>query len=211
MSLETYSQQLVSTLSKVGLAPGSIPLIPSTFKLSTILGIKFGDRPVTYGEIFRVSECKVAPTISFAPEEDKDASTSYTLLLVDPDAPTPEEPKFAFWRHWVVSGLEPSKVVPGSVATEQAVASKAPLTEYLGPGPKDDSTPHRYLFLLFREPAGGLSLSKADVGGEEFVDRRSFKAAEWVAKHGLELVSVNWMLGAGDGWSGVAPGQAKEL
>lgn len=68
MSLDTYSQQLVSTLSKVGLAPGSIPLIPGTFKLSTILGIKFGERAVTYGEIFRVSECKVAPTISFAPE-----------------------------------------------------------------------------------------------------------------------------------------------
>ncbi|KAH9223306.1 phosphatidylethanolamine-binding protein [Leptodontidium sp. 2 PMI_412] len=210
MSLDTYSQQLVSTLSKVGLAPGSIPLIPGTFKLSTILGIKFGERAVTYGEIFRVSECKVAPTISFAPEVGKDASTSYTLLLVDPDAPTPEEPKFAFWRHWVVAGLQPSQAPPGSVAVEQAVASKSPLTEYLGPGPKDDSTPHRYLFLLFRAPAG-LSLSKSDVGGEEFVDRRSFKAAEWVAKHGLELVSVNWMLGAGDGWSGIAPGQVKEL
>lgn len=68
MSLQTYSQQLISTLSKVGLAPGSIPLIPDTFKLSTILGVKFGERAVTYGEIFRVSECKVAPTVSFAPE-----------------------------------------------------------------------------------------------------------------------------------------------
>ncbi|KAL2075995.1 hypothetical protein VTL71DRAFT_938 [Oculimacula yallundae] len=210
MSLESYSQQLVSTLSKVGLAPGSIPLIPNTFKLSTILGIKFGERAVKYGEIFRFSECKVAPTISFAPEEGKDASTSYTLLLVDPDAPTPEEPKFAFWRHWVVPGLQPSKGAPGSIGTEQAVATKPALTEYLGPGPKDDSTPHRYLFLLFREPAN-LSLSKSDVGGEEFVDRRSFGAAEWVAKHGLELVSVNWMLGAGDGWSGIAPGQTREF
>jgi hypothetical protein len=63
------------------------------------------------------------------------------------------------------------------------------------------SDPHRYLFLLFREPEG-LNLSKADVGGEEFVDRRSFPAAEWTAKHGLELAGVNWMLGAGDGWSG---------
>ena len=55
------------------------------------------------------------------------------------------------------------------------------------------------MFLLFREPHG-LSLSKEDVGGEEFTARRSFKAAEWVQEHGLELVAVNWMLGAGDGW-----------
>ena len=59
-------------------------------------------------------------------------------MLVDSDAPTPEEPKFAFWRHYVVSGLQPSKAAPGSVATEEAVASKPPLTEYLGIGPKDE-------------------------------------------------------------------------
>lgn len=62
------------------------------------------------------------------------------------------------------------------------------------------SSPHRYLFLLFREPEG-YSPSKEDVGGEEFTDRRSFKAAEWVLKHGLQLVSINWMLGVGDGWT----------
>lgn len=61
------------------------------------------------------------------------------------------------------------------------------------------SKPHRYLFLLFREP-DGLALSKSDVGGEEFVQRRSFEASDWVRKHGLTLVGMNWMLGAGDGW-----------
>lgn len=62
------------------------------------------------------------------------------------------------------------------------------------------SKPHRYLFLLFREPKG-LDLTKEDVGGEEFVQRRSFDPAAFVSKYGLNLVSVNWMLGAGDGWS----------
>lgn len=74
------------------------------------------------------------------------------------------------------------------------------MTEYLGPGPKDDSKPHRYLFLLYREPENFKELSKEDVGGEEFVDRRSFGAQQWVEKNGFELVGVNWMLGAGDGW-----------
>jgi phosphatidylethanolamine-binding protein (PEBP) family uncharacterized protein len=150
------------------------------------------------------------------PQNNAHESSSYTLLLVDPDAPTPDDPKFAYWRHWVVSGLKPSVGAEGKV-----------LTEYLGPGPKDEyaplektliapprggmtltndkltpcysSRPHRYLFLLFREPEG-LALEKEDVGGEEFVQRRSFQAAEWTAKHGLTLVGVNWMLGAGDGW-----------
>jgi hypothetical protein len=55
------------------------------------------------------------------------------------------------------------------------------------------------LLLLFREPPS-LDLSKEDVGGEEFVQRRSFKAAEFVEKNKLTLVGVNWFLGAGDGW-----------
>jgi hypothetical protein len=56
------------------------------------------------------------------------------------------------------------------------------------------------LFLLFREPES-FALTKEDVGGEEFTARRSFKVAEWVERHRLELVGVNWMLGASDGWT----------
>lgn len=50
-------------------------------------------------------------------------------MLVDPDAPTPEDPKFAFWRHWVISGLQPGRG-GGAAATA--------LTEFLGPGPKPE-------------------------------------------------------------------------
>ena len=64
---------------------------------------------------------------------------------------------------------------------------------------ESSSTPHRYLFLLFREPADVYYLEE-DVGGEQFVQRRSFQAAEFIKKKGLTLVGVNWMTCAGDGW-----------
>jgi len=189
MTLEVYSQHLIASLSKAGLSPGSTPLIPKKFKLRTKLDVKYGERALAFGELFRASECKVAPALSFASEAD--ATRSYTLVLVDPDAPTPEDPKFAYWRHWVLPGLHSS--------TGPALALQPALTEYLGPGPRDESSPHRYLFLLYREPEG-FALTKGDVGGEKFTDRRSFKADEWARKHGLELVSINWMRCAGDGW-----------
>ncbi|KAF4218287.1 hypothetical protein CNMCM8980_005463 [Aspergillus fumigatiaffinis] len=190
MSLESHTQQLMQSLAQAGLTPGLLPFLPPDFKPTTQLHVSFNNKPVSLGNLFRASECKTAPTVSFSEEENNQpSSTSYTLLLVDPDAPTPDDPKFAFWRHWVVSGLK----------AEEANGATA-LTEYLGPGPKDDSRPHRYLFLLFREPEG-FALTKEDVGGEEFTARRSFKVAEWVERHGLELVGVNWMLGAGDGWT----------
>ncbi|RYP75482.1 hypothetical protein DL771_002367 [Monosporascus sp. 5C6A] len=198
MSLEDYSKALADSLAKANLVPGSATgLIPVDFKPTTKLEVAFGDKAVDLGNFFRAGECKQAPGVSFAfaPEATDDAGGSYTLILTDPDAPTPDDPKFAFWRHWVVAGLGPG----GGDAV--ARLTKPALTEYLGPGPKDDSKPHRYLFLLFREPEG-LALTKEDVGGEEFVQRRSFKPAEFAEKHGLTLVSVNWMTCAGDGWTG---------
>lgn len=54
-------------------------------------------------------------------------------MLVDPDAPTPDDPKFAFWRHWVVTGLQPLSGDSGQVAE-----TKPPITKYLAPGPKDE-------------------------------------------------------------------------
>ncbi|KAL4999874.1 phosphatidylethanolamine-binding protein [Aspergillus recurvatus] len=191
MSLQVHAQALSTSLFQAALVPGSAPLIPDDFTPTTELGISFGEKAVSLGNLFRVSEVKSAPSVSFTTEENAPASQLYTLLLIDPDAPTPDDPKFAYWRHWVVSGMTPAEGI-------NAESAKT-LTEYLGPGPKDDSRPHRYLFLVFREPEG-LALSKDDVGGEEFVQRRSFQAAEWVQKHGLVLVGINWMLGAGDGW-----------
>ncbi|TKX18322.1 hypothetical protein C1H76_9110 [Elsinoe australis] len=195
-SIGSHATSLVASLSEVNLKPGDVSLIPKDFKPTTELGITFGDKQVKQGNIVRVSEAKPTPTVSFAAEDDASADQTYTLLLADPDAPTPDDPKFAWWRHWVLSGLK-----PGTPAEQTNDA----LTTYLSPGPKDDSKPHRYLFLLYREPQG-LSLSKADVGGEEFVDRRSFRAEEFVEKHGLKLVALNWMRGAGDGWNDENPG-----
>ncbi|KAK7402464.1 hypothetical protein QQX98_011791 [Neonectria punicea] len=192
MALEDLAKTLASSLEEAKLAPGSASsIIPVDFKPTTKLDVAFNARPVSFGDLFRSSECKSAPDISFKPETDAAADASYLLLLVDPDAPTPDDPKFAFWRHWVLSGLQPAR--------QSVKQTKDALTEYLGPGPKDDSKPHRYLFLLFREPAG-LSLAKEDVGGEEFIQRRSFDPAKFIEKHQLRLVGLNWMLGAGDGW-----------
>ncbi|KAH7136128.1 phosphatidylethanolamine-binding protein [Dendryphion nanum] len=217
MAAQIQPEALLASLSKAGLQPSLA--IPETFKPSVDVSVSFEQKPVVAGNLFRVSEVKNAPEITFTPEvcpsifpsgapmalklpwtcvltddvygkAGATESTRYTLLLVDPDAPTPDDPKFAYWRHWVVSGLTPAS----KTSTGQT------LTEYLAPGPKDESKPHRYLFLVFREPEEGLKAKKEDVGGEEFVQRRSFGVKEWVEKWGLSLVGVNWMLGAGDGW-----------
>ncbi|KAI0127219.1 phosphatidylethanolamine-binding protein [Xylariales sp. AK1849] len=195
--LKDHTTTLSLSLTNASLVPGpASPLISSSFAPTTVLNVAFGAEAVELGTFLRAGECNLAPSISFAPEAGAPSNVSYTLILTDPDAPTPDKPQFAFWRHWVLPGLQP---LSGNGAGEVAMTKPA-LTQYLGPGPKDDSKPHRYLFLLYREPEA-LHLTKEDVGGEEFVQRRSFKPAEWAEKHGLNLVGFNWMTCAGDGWT----------
>ncbi|KAH0491124.1 hypothetical protein TgHK011_002567 [Trichoderma gracile] len=196
-TLDALSQTLSASLSAANLVPGPAEgLIPRNFKPTTRLSISFDGKDVELGNLFRVNEVKLAPFVSFEAEPNAPEDASYMLLLVDPDAPTPDDPKFAFWRHWVLPGLKP---LAGSGAHGVVAQTKPVLTEYLAPGPKDESQPHRYLFLLYREPHG-LALTKEDVGGEEFVQRRSFDPVKFVEKHQLQLVGLNWMKGAGDGW-----------
>ncbi|KAI1761779.1 phosphatidylethanolamine-binding protein [Hypoxylon sp. FL1150] len=198
VSLLDHADALAASLTEADLVPGPASgLIPPDFKPTTHLAVAFA-RAAEVGAFFRAGECGQTPHISFGPELDAPADASYTFILVDPDAPTPDDPKFAFWRHYVVSGLKPG---PSEEEYETSVKGSGGkvLTAYLGPGPKDDSKPHRYLFLLYREPSG-FALGKSDVGGEELVDRRSFKPTEFAEKHGLQLVGVNWMTCAGDGW-----------
>lgn len=131
MSLEAHAAALAESLAKANLVPGpAAGLIAEGFRATTKLDVNFGGKAVELGTFFRAGECKVAPAVSFTPEAEDAASYTYTFILTDPDAPTPDDPKFAFWRHWVLSGLRPQSVDAAAAASE--------LTAYLGPGPKDE-------------------------------------------------------------------------
>ncbi|KAK3311717.1 phosphatidylethanolamine-binding protein [Chaetomium strumarium] len=200
---------LLDSLKQASLLPSRV--LNGNFTPTVEIKVAFpSGKHISNGTLVRVSEVKEAPIVSITSLGDSTAFSSlsgqkFTFMLIDPDAPTPDDPKFAYWRHWVVVNIPfPSDAAESdSNSTPRCVTTTGrTLTQYLAPGPKDESGPHRYLFLLFREPEQGLLLEKADVGGEEFVQRRSFRAEEFVKKHGLELVGVQWMRGVGDGWKG---------
>jgi phosphatidylethanolamine-binding protein (PEBP) family uncharacterized protein len=185
---------LLDSLKSAQLFPCSV--IPDSFTPTLDLTVKFhsGLTP-SNGELARKNQVSEQPTISISVTATSSTAT-YTFMVIDPDAPTPDDPKFAYWRHWVVSGIpSPS----ATTSPDDITARGKTVTPYLAPGPKDESGPHRYLFLLFEESEGGLE--KSDVGGEEFVERRSFRAEEIVKSKGLKLVGVQWMRGVGDGWT----------
>ncbi|THU88201.1 PEBP-like protein, partial [Dendrothele bispora CBS 962.96] len=103
----------------------------------------------------------------------------YTLLMIDPDVPDPEQKSFTTYLHW----LQPN--IPISALTSSSLMSTGPLkginnhTRYIPPHPQQGTKYHRYTILLVQQPP------KDEVRGYS-------RNVEWEARKEVEkLVKVD--------------------
>ncbi|XP_059044833.1 protein D2-like [Achroia grisella] len=92
---------------------------------------------VNNGKELTPTQVKDKPIVKWAFKE----SEYYTLAMVDPDAPSRENPKFREWAHWLVGNIYGGDMNKGEV-----------LSDYIGPGPPKGTGLHRYIFLLYKQP-----------------------------------------------------------
>lgn len=76
---------------------------------------------------------------------DAEKGAYYTLMMVDPDAPSRENHPFREVRHWLVFNIP-----------ESAIKSGDHVSEYRGSGPPKGTGLHRYVFLVFKQPNGRI-------------------------------------------------------
>lgn len=116
MSLaEQHSAALVDPLVKYGIIPDVIP--DSSFSSSFSLSIEWpNNKKANLGNNLTTDDTHDEPSISFTPVVIPAHSTgqpfvgsgslaadkTYTLVMVDPDAPSKADPKYRQFRHWVV-------------------------------------------------------------------------------------------------------------
>jgi len=107
----------------------------------------------------------------------------YTLLLVDPDAPSRKEPKFRNWRHWTIVNIPGNDLAKGET-----------IAEYIPSAPPENTDLHRYVFLIYEQD------NKIDASTQKKLTNRSadgrggFNVAEWLPSVG----GSNWPLVAGN-------------
>ncbi|KAL4447834.1 hypothetical protein ABPG75_005053 [Micractinium tetrahymenae] len=112
----------------------AVPEIVDEVTDSAQFEIKYGTLPVENGMLLQAAD----NVLLEEPEVLIKTPGTYTLLMVDPDAPSPHSPKHRSWLHWMVINIPQHDVARGEVAVD-----------YMPPEPARGR--HRMLFLLFKQ------------------------------------------------------------
>lgn len=121
------------------------------------------------------AETAQQPELSFEADADK----LYTLVMVDKDAPSRENPKFGFWRHWIRVNVEGNKVADTGFE----------VSPYIGPGPPPKTGLHRYVFLVYQQEGGRI---EHDFWGNDGMDGKCFDFQAWAEQHKLGEPLAAW-------------------
>lgn len=134
--------------------------------------VSFGKVEVRNGEELLVKQTQGKPRVQLHGPGFGDGADLFTLLMVDPDAPRPEAPKFRNWLHWIVVNI------PGSLASSEDIWEKGKeVVAYNGPSPP--AGVHRYVFLLFKQN-GKVDIKRAP-------ERKEFTVQEFAGKYKLGI------------------------
>ncbi|KAM4036458.1 phosphatidylethanolamine-binding protein 4 isoform 2-T2 [Anomaloglossus baeobatrachus] len=114
-----------------------------------------------------------APALTYTnAQEDK----VYILIMVDPDAPSRQNPRAKYWRHWMLADIQGTALLSGKSLKGRVI------TAYKGPTPPENTGYHRYEFRLYLQPPGSFpslpsseEKHRGNFDPDEFASRFSLK------------------------------------
>lgn len=121
-------------------------------------------------------------------------SSTYLITSLDIDAPLPSLNVLSPILHWIQPEIEPTP--SESDPDVYTLKGTAPfVANYIGPGPPPGSSPHRYVFILYEQPAGFDGSKYAPPNGEKLarLSRMRYDFDSWANEVGLgPAVAVNY-------------------
>ncbi|KAH7983104.1 protein D1 [Rhipicephalus sanguineus] len=102
-----------------------------------LLKVAYGSTPVTINGTLTPEQTAEMPEVALVGAIN--CMPPFALVMLDPDAPSRQNPSLRSWLHWMVINANTTRTLHKG---EQAV-------EYNGPTPPEGSGPHRYVFLAF--------------------------------------------------------------
>nr|XP_018905840.1 PREDICTED: protein D1-like isoform X2 [Bemisia tabaci]XP_018905841.1 PREDICTED: protein D1-like isoform X2 [Bemisia tabaci] len=165
-----------------------IPDLPTLDKCPEhLLKVVYEDEfTVSFGNTLRSAVATVVPEkVSWCSDEPK--LTFHTIVFVDLDVMSQEQPIEREWLHWIVGNIPDDRLQSGQT-----------IAEYLGPTPMHGNGTHRYVFQLFIKKKGKINFDERHlVGPTRALDfrRAQFSSREFAKKYDLgRPYAVNYFL-----------------
>lgn len=132
----------------------------------TFLDITYpGNKKINFGRVLKPNEVQSQPEVKWNAE----SNTFYTLMMVDPDAPSYPQPTNRSIKRWLVGNIPGNNISGGDV-----------LASYSGPEPLPQTGLHRYVFLLYKQN-GKVNFNEPQTKEA----RLHFNVREFMKKYGL--------------------------
>jgi phosphatidylethanolamine-binding protein (PEBP) family uncharacterized protein len=152
------------------------------FAPEAVLDASFGGSAVDIGKPVTQATAGTRPELTVDGGESFDASGKYSLLLVDTNIVGWAEGQNL---HWLTNGV----TLSGNGTATPDYASATDIRSYAGPGPAEGSGAHRYVLLMYREPA---EFTAPEGFAAPINDVIPFQVNEYATAAGLELVAANY-------------------
>jgi large subunit ribosomal protein L35 len=130
------------------------------------------------GDVLPVSQTLEPPNV-FLARFDQQPHT-YTLVLVDPDDPYPEERSFRTKCHWIVKDIPCTGTATASQGTT--------VLPYLPPHPQKGTKKHRYALLVFKQH----DLELPELGGDRIIHLPTWTQTAQLSLHGWTFFRTEW-------------------
>lgn len=130
---------------------------------------------LSHGDELHPRDVKDIPAILAWPTEE---GALYTLLFVDPDAPSRADPHLGQFLHWLVLNISGNDISSGDT-----------ISQFIGSGPPEGTALHRYVYLIYKQ-SDKINWTKERISNRSATGRSNFKVCDFVKEHNLgELVA----------------------
>ncbi|AMD19519.1 HCL632Cp [Eremothecium sinecaudum] len=194
-----FEEVAIKTLSEHGIIGSDVPSIINSFKPAGNLLVKYGDEEtvVSMGNKLEPAQTAELPsfmlTVSSAGDEIVKDGDLVTLILTDPDAPSRTDHKWSEFLHY----MEINMVLHTDDEVSFVPLEGETIARYVGPGPPAGTGPHRYIWLLYKQPNGRIVEENADQlrlrknWGYKDV-KPPVGVEKWASEKGLQLIGANF-------------------
>jgi len=116
--------------------------------------------------VIPLADTQKQPQIKFNVYPNK----NYTILMVDPDAPSHSNPIYKYWLHLLI------------------INNNQEIIKYMPPDPPKGSGPHRYIFYLL-EQQNTLDKNKLKIYNDDTnTSRKNFNLGDFIINNNLTVV-----------------------